>query len=115
MEYALPSYHVGNVSFVGRCDRVDSLVNRGEILVDYKLGKSSNYKGSLQLASYAAIMKNEGATIAGFYYLGHADAARLPQSHNIPLLGVTLDLVRATPAPHLAAALLQYLRAGRHS
>ena len=75
MEYALPSYHVGNVSFVGRCDRVDSLANRGEILVDYKLGKSSNYKGSLQLASYAAIMKNEGATIAGFYYLGHADAA----------------------------------------
>ena len=47
--------------------------------------------------------------------LGHADAARLPQSHNITLLGVTLDLVRATPAPHLAAALLQYLRAGRHS
>ena len=75
MEYALPSYRVGNVSFVGRCDRVDSLMNRGEILVDYKLGKSSNYKGSLQLASYAAIMKNEGASIAGFYYLGHADAA----------------------------------------
>ncbi len=46
--------------------------------------------------------------------LGHADAARLPQSHYIPLLGVTLDLVRAQPSAHLAAALLQYLRAGRY-
>jgi hypothetical protein len=37
-------------------------------LYDYKLGKSSGYQSSLQLASYAALLRASGVRIGGFRY-----------------------------------------------
>ena len=75
IEYTLPQYTAEGLLFSGRCDRIDSLASFGEVLVDYKLGKSSHYKENLQLASYARILEEDGASVAGFYYIGHSDSA----------------------------------------
>lgn len=45
--------------------------------------------------------------------LGVAEASRLPPERSVTMLGVALPLVHRVESPHFAAALMQYLRAGR--
>lgn len=73
-EYRLPEYVMRHVSFVGYVDRVDYWDRYGAVLVDYKLGRSSNYRESRQLSTYARILRElTSIPIAGFCYIGHAD------------------------------------------
>ncbi|MDR1944207.1 MAG: PD-(D/E)XK nuclease family protein [Synergistaceae bacterium] len=72
-ELHLPAYELENAVFSGRADRLDVWSGAGAVLIDYKLGASSKYKDSLQLACYAAILKASGESVAGFGYVGHRD------------------------------------------
>jgi HPr kinase/phosphorylase len=45
--------------------------------------------------------------------LDTAEPDRLPPRRRIAFCGCEIDLVRGPPTPHLAAALVQYLRGGR--
>jgi CRISPR/Cas system-associated exonuclease Cas4 (RecB family) len=73
-EFNLQPYELANTIFVGRADRLDAWENTGVVLIDYKLGRSSSYSGSLQLASYAAMIRETTReTVAGFGYLAHRD------------------------------------------
>lgn len=45
--------------------------------------------------------------------LGRTETERLPPARTIDLLGTTVDLVLGVPGPHLAPALLHFLRGGR--
>jgi hypothetical protein len=83
LEYSLPRYSLANTSFSGRADRVDvwsTPSGISAVIVDYKLGASGGYLDSVQLASYAAMMRSareEGAEdvpVGGFCYIGHADS-----------------------------------------
>lgn len=47
--------------------------------------------------------------------LDTSETSRLPLTHCISLLGVELPLICHNNAPHFAAAILQYLKGGRHS
>ncbi|GHV31012.1 hypothetical protein FACS1894167_12720 [Synergistales bacterium] len=75
-EYVLPDYESARVIFRGRVDRVD-VWNEGAVLIDYKRGESGKYKNSLQLASYAAVLRASGDSaykkLIGFGYIGHGD------------------------------------------
>ncbi|MDR3354328.1 MAG: PD-(D/E)XK nuclease family protein [Synergistaceae bacterium] len=83
LEQPLPAYELRNISFSGRSDRIDIWRTPSgpvSVIVDYKLGVSGRYLGSLQLATYAAMMaraskSDAGAPlVAGFCYIGHADS-----------------------------------------
>lgn len=73
MEFALPAYELDHVVFAGVPDRVDLWRDAGAVVVDYKLGKSDAYRDSLQLAVYAAIMRENGMRLGGYCYIGHRD------------------------------------------
>jgi len=45
--------------------------------------------------------------------LDHEETARLPEPRETELLGQSLPLLHAVKSPHFAAALMQYLKAGR--
>lgn len=47
--------------------------------------------------------------------LGRPETERLPQRHVMMLLGTSLELVLGSQSDHLPAALLCYLRGGRHA
>jgi RecB family exonuclease len=72
-EYCLPVIEFDNVIFTGKADRIDVWRNIGFVIMDYKLGKSGKYKDSLQLAAYAAMLRESGENVAGFGYVGHRD------------------------------------------
>jgi RecB family exonuclease len=72
-ESSLPPYETENVTFVGRADRIDVWKGAGAVILDYKLGASGKYKDSLQLACYAAMIREAGLPVAGFGYIGHRD------------------------------------------
>jgi CRISPR/Cas system-associated exonuclease Cas4 (RecB family) len=83
LEQPLPAYVLQNVSFSGKTDRIDiwrTPSGPAAVIVDYKLGASGRYLGSLQLASYAVMMARAGCggagapRVAGFCYIGHADS-----------------------------------------
>jgi RecB family exonuclease len=72
-ERRLPPYELENVIFTGRADRIDVWKGIGAVIVDYKLGASDKYKNSLQLAVYAAMMRQAGERAVGFGFIGHRD------------------------------------------
>lgn len=75
LEYTLPDFELNGAVFRGRCDRVD-FYGKEAVVLDYKLGRSENYKQQLQLAAYCAVLKETGlAEPKGYGWLGHADAA----------------------------------------
>jgi HPr kinase/phosphorylase len=47
--------------------------------------------------------------------LGASECPRLPEMHRLVLLDQPIELVKGPPRPHLAPALLLYLRGGRHA
>ena len=53
------------------------------------------------------------ARIVAIVDLDRPERDRLPHTRQVDLLGVALPLLNMGGAPHLAAALLQYLKAGR--
>jgi HPr kinase/phosphorylase len=55
------------------------------------------------------------ATIAVVADLGTAESDRLPPRRTYLLLGCSVDLVLAADNPHVPAALMLYLRHGRHA
>lgn len=59
---------IGGAIFRARADRMD-VWNDGAVMVDYKLGDAANYKDSLQLACYAAMLEDR-ADIIGAVFLG---------------------------------------------
>ncbi|MDR3280553.1 MAG: PD-(D/E)XK nuclease family protein [Synergistaceae bacterium] len=75
-EMKLPAIEFDHVTFTGRADRVDfwtSPAGDAAVIFDYKLGGSSSYTKSFQLASYAETLRSSGVFIAGFCYLCHGD------------------------------------------
>lgn len=75
-EADLPPFRVEGVVYTARADRLDVWEDGRIVLVDYKLGKSGNYRNSLQLPIYAAMLGEAGGgDVAGFCYIGHDDAA----------------------------------------
>jgi RecB family exonuclease len=75
-EFVLPPLEFENVVFTGRADRVEHWSwdgGEGVVVYDYKLGKSSSYAKKLQLAAYAAALRESGTNVAGFCYLCHKD------------------------------------------
>jgi RecB family exonuclease len=73
LEFRLPFYETENAAISGRADRVDIWKGLGAVILDYKLGASDRYKDSLQLAVYAAMIREAGLPVAGFGYIGHMD------------------------------------------
>jgi len=80
------SLEVEGVTFRGRADRVE-VFDRGFVVLDYKSGKSSAYKTSLQLAAYSAVLKDVlGLAPWGTGFFGHADGRLfLALSEDCPL------------------------------
>jgi CRISPR/Cas system-associated exonuclease Cas4 (RecB family) len=81
-ERSLPEYRLTNLSFFGKADRIDlwqTPDSLAAVIVDYKLGNSGWYGDSLQLAAYAAIMRDAASKgddiprVVGYCYVGHAD------------------------------------------
>lgn len=59
----------------------------------------------------AAVVETAPVTVV--VDLGEPEPQRLPEPRKIVLLGQSVPLLRARPEPHFAAALLQFLKAGR--
>ena len=75
IEYVLPEYETGGVIFRGRADRVD-FYDDGFVVIDYKSNRASDHRNELQLAAYAAVIKNTtGAVPLGYGWIGHRDAS----------------------------------------
>lgn len=47
--------------------------------------------------------------------MGQTEAERLPPERHVTLAGRRITLVHSAPSPHFPAAVLQYLKAGRHA
>ncbi|MDR2780031.1 MAG: PD-(D/E)XK nuclease family protein [Synergistaceae bacterium] len=78
-EFTLPPLEFENVIFHGRADRIEHWSwngGDGVVIYDYKLGKSGGYGKRLQLAAYAAALRESGTNVAGFCYLCHGDGKR---------------------------------------
>lgn len=76
LEYTLPAYEIDGVVFLGRADRID-FFDGGAVVLDYKAGSSVNAKrnGSLQLAAYAAVLREQnGLAPYGVGWFGLRDA-----------------------------------------
>lgn len=74
VEYKLPEYEIDGVVFSGRTDRVD-FFGGGAVVLDYKSGKAANYMKSLQLAAYAAVLREkDGVAPFGFGWFGLRDS-----------------------------------------
>ncbi|MDY3869112.1 MAG: PD-(D/E)XK nuclease family protein [Pyramidobacter sp.] len=78
LEFTLPPYVCGGVTFHGRCDRLDILEDGRFFLWDYKAGRGANYKRAFQLPCYALALKEspdwEIKVCAGWGYVGLKDA-----------------------------------------
>lgn len=75
IEYALPEYETGGVIFKGRADRID-FYDDGFVVIDYKSNRAGDHRKDLQLAAYAAVIKNTtGAVPLGYGWIGHKDAS----------------------------------------
>lgn len=75
IEYVLPEYETGGVIFRGRADRVD-FYDDGFVVIDYKSNRASDHRNELQLAAYAAVIKNTtGVVPLGYGWIGHRDAS----------------------------------------
>ncbi|MDL2263209.1 PD-(D/E)XK nuclease family protein [Synergistaceae bacterium OttesenSCG-928-I11] len=74
LEYRLPELEMEHAVFAGLADRLDIWKGVGAVVVDYKLGSTSAYKDALQLACYAAMLRDaEIGPVVGFCYMGHGD------------------------------------------
>nr|WP_321500713.1 PD-(D/E)XK nuclease family protein [uncultured Dethiosulfovibrio sp.] len=72
-EMDLPPLAMDNVTFTGKADRVDLLVDGRVILWDYKSGNSAFYSRSLQLAAYGLLLAErepEPLEIGGYGFIG---------------------------------------------
>lgn len=75
VEYQLPEYEIEGVIFRGRADRID-FFDDGVVILDYKPGESASYKKSLQLAAYAAVLRErQGLATYGFGWFGLKDSS----------------------------------------
>lgn len=80
MEGWLPELEINGVRFKGRFDRLDPLGNEKGVLIDYKSGKSTAYRKSMQLAAYCvALAKGDpqgnifSGKVSGYAYLCSSD------------------------------------------
>jgi RecB family exonuclease len=65
---------VGGIPFYGRYDRLDILQDGTALVFDYKTGRGSGLSRSLQLAAYAAALKETGSVeISGCIFLSQGD------------------------------------------
>lgn len=75
IEYTLPEYEIDGVVFVGRADRID-FFDGGAVVLDYKAGNSASYKKNLQLAAYAAVLREQtGLAPYGYGWFGLRDSS----------------------------------------
>lgn len=75
VEYMLPEYEIDGVIFQGRADRID-FFDGGAVVLDYKSGRSSIFKKNLQLAAYAAVLREEtGLAPYGYGWFGLKDSS----------------------------------------
>ena len=70
-EVDLPPLKIGNITFTGRCDRLDRFRDGSFMLWDYKAGSSNGYRGAYQLACYALALGAENC--AGWAYICQRD------------------------------------------
>lgn len=74
LEYSLPEMVIDKVTFKGRCDRLELLMDGSYAIFDYKSGKADRYGKNLQLAAYSLALKEElGRGAAATFYLALAD------------------------------------------
>lgn len=75
IEYTLPEYEIDGVVFVGRADRID-FFDGGAVILDYKAGNSAGYKKNVQLAAYAAVLREQtGLAPYGYGWFGLRDSS----------------------------------------
>ena len=79
------SLTVDGVPFSGRYDRLDMLDDGRALLFDYKTGTSGRLSGSLQLAAYAAALReSESIEVAGVIYLSQGDCRATGSFQELP-------------------------------
>ena len=75
LEFKLPVHEVDGIIFRGRCDRID-FYEKGAVVLDYKSNNASDHKNELQLAAYAAILKDKyGLEPYGYGWIGHGNGS----------------------------------------
>lgn len=75
MEYRLPEYELDGVIFMGRADRID-FYDGGAVVLDYKSGRAGAYKKDVQLAAYAAVLREKaGLKVGGYGLFGLRDGS----------------------------------------
>ena len=57
----------------------------------------------------------ESAALVLAVDMGQTEAERLPPVRSVTFAGRRITLVHSSPSPHFPAAVLQYLKAGRHA
>lgn len=57
----------------------------------------------------------ESVSVAAVVDMDRVEAARLPAARQTSYLGTSIPLLHKVDAPHFAAALLQFLKSGRHA
>jgi hypothetical protein len=79
-ELDLPNIELEHSIFAGRADRVDFLSSPHgtfAVISDYKSKGASRYRESLQLAAYAAALRNSDVAAGGVRYLCHGDGTAI--------------------------------------
>ena len=90
-EFSLPDCRIGDLTFRGRCDRMEVLTDGRVVLFDYKGGQSSRFTKSLQLAAYGLTLKEERAA-AVYLCLGDGRESGALRGEKLPWLAVRGDL-----------------------
>ncbi len=90
-EFSLPEYRIGELTFRGRCDRMEVLTDGRVVLFDYKAGQSFRFTKSLQLAAYGLTLAEERAA-AVYLCLGDGKETGARGDEKLPWLSVRGEL-----------------------